>query len=493
MHEVGAAWLMTSLAPQPFMVALVPAAANLPVFLLALLAGALADVLDRRRLIICTQSYIFLMAASLAATTQAGLTGPWLLILFTFLLASGTAIIWPAWQAMMPELVPREEVPSAMALGGIGFNLARIVGPMIGGYIVGKAGSWAVFYLNALSYVVAIFALVTWRRAPVEQRLREPLLSAIRAGLRYVRHSPPHRAILLRTAGLISFGGAYWALIALHARQNLGVSSVGYGVLLGWFGAGAVTAGLLVPRLRRSLSADAIITIGAFGAALQMLALAWVRSRLAVDLVMLLGGLSWPLIMISINIAVLHQSPDWVRSRAAAIYLLVFTGTQATASVAWGAVAERIGIPAALVTAGLLTMIAAPLLALIRIPTDDHLDLSPSNHWPAHSGDGDPGHADGPVLVVVQYQIDPNRSAEFADAMAEMRPIRLRNGATRWNLFEDTTSPGRYFESFLVDSWAEHLRQHDRITVTESEVEQRAKSFHIGADPPRVQHFLERA
>lgn len=374
MHEVGAAWLMTTLAPTPFMVGLVPAAASLPIFLLALPAGALADVFDRRRLLVVTQTYMVFCAGTLAALTEARLTGPWILLQFTLLLAVGNALTWPAWQTLIPELVPPREVPAAIALGGIAFNLSRIGGPALGGYIIGKFGVGIVFFANALSFVAVVLVLVFWRRPPQPPRRSEPFWASMKSGLVYVRRSRPLRAILWRTAGIITGGSAFWALLPLLARKELGLNSTQYGLLLGWFGGGAVAGGVLLPRVRHHVSTNAILTWGTAGIALHLVLLAWLRHPAAVDVLMIAGGVCWSGVMLTLNISVLHLAPDWIRSRTAAVYLLVFTGCQALASALWGAVGESVGMGNALITAGVLLLLIGPALARANVPDEGGID-----------------------------------------------------------------------------------------------------------------------
>ena len=324
MHDVGAAWLMTSLTPSPLLVALMQTATSLPIFLLALPGGALADIVDRRRLLLVTQSWMCATAVALGLVTLAGVTTPAVLLALTFALGLGAALNMPAWQATTPEMVPRAQLLAAVALGGVGFNVTRAVGPALGGLIVAVAGSGAVFLLNALTFLGVIGAVYTWRRPPRERRLPpEHVLGAMRAGVRYVRHAPLFRTVLVRTAVFIICGSATWALLPVVGRRDLGLSALGYGVLLGCLGLGAVAGSAVLPRLRARLSVDALVIVATiiFGAA--TLALAHLRSFPLLSAVMLVAGVAWIALMSSLNVAAQVAILGWVRARALAVYLLL--------------------------------------------------------------------------------------------------------------------------------------------------------------------------
>jgi MFS family permease len=491
MQNVGAEWLMTSIAPSPMMVALMQTAEMTPLFLLALPAGALADVVDRRWLLLMTQGWMLIAAVALAVLTLAGLTGAWTLLLLTFALGLGAALNAPAWQAIVPELVPRSELAAAVSLNSVAFNIARALGPALGGIVVALAGSWAVFMLNAVSFLGIILVLYRWQREPSESMLpTERVVGAMRAGLRYVRHSPELRTVLLRTGLFVVCASALWAMLPLIARRELGLSAVAYGVLLGGLGAGAVLAAFILPLIRRSMSLNLLVVCGTVLFAGVTLTLAYVRVLSLLALAMVLGGIAWMALMSSFNISVQTVVPAWVRARALAIYLLVFFGGMAIGSALWGAVATRLGIPRALLCA-VLAMLAG-LLAAVRYPlaASEALDLNPSLHWSEPTVVIEPHPEDGPVLVTVEYQIDPARVDEFRKAMDGVKRIVRRDGAMRWGLFNDQANEGRYLETFLVESWAEHMRQHARVTNADREIQDFARSFHIGDEPPVVTHLI---
>lgn len=494
MHEVGAAWLMTALAQSPLLVSLLQTATNLPIFLLGLPAGALADVVDRRKLLLFAQSWMAIAAACLGILTLFGLTTPWLLLGFTFVLGIGSALNMPAWQAITPELVSRDELPAAAALGGISFNTARAVGPALGGLVVAAAGPWAVFLLNAISFVSVIFVLYRMESPPRQNALpAERLPGAIQAGLRYLRHAPSLRAIIIRVLAFISCGSAVWALLPLVARQGLKLTSFGYGLLLGCLGLGAVLGASALPKMLRQFGTDALLSAATLLWAGVAAALAYLHQIGWLCAIMILGGSAWTIFMSNLNAAAQAAVPAWVRARALAVYTIAFVGGMAGGSALWGMIATRAGISASLLCAAL--GLVAGLLIASRYRLEEHadMDLTPSLHWPMPSVAVELDPEDGPVLVTVEYRIDPAKSRDFVKAMNSLRRLRLRDGATSWRLYQDVTDPGRYVENFIVKSWAEHLRQHERVTQADRAIEDNVRAFHIGPEPPAVSHFVAAA
>lgn len=491
LHGVGAAWLMTTLTPSPVMVALVQAATSLPMFLLALPAGAVADVVDRRKLLLATQAWMCAVAAALGLATLGGDIGPWLLLAFTFLLGLGAALNLPAWQAITPELVPAAELPAAVALGSVGFNVARAVGPALGGLLVAAAGPEATFILNALSFVGVLVVLVRWRRPPEEQLLpAERFFGALRAGVRYVRHAPEVRSVILRGGAFILCASSLWALLPVVARERLGSGPAGYGGLLAALGLGAVAGAVALPHLKRNNTTDLVVAAASLVFAGATAALALTRRYELAALALLLAGGGWLSLLSSLNVAIQTSVPSWVRARALSVYMLFFFAGLAGGSVLWGAVAARAGPEAALLAAAGGIVVGLAVTGRYSLPSGEGLNLAPSRHWPVPIVHHEPAPHRGPVMVTLEYLVDPARAREFTRAMQEMRRIRLRDGAFEWGLFADAADPGRLTELYLVESWLEHLRQHQRITVSDREVEERVRAFHLGPEPPRVQHLI---
>lgn len=491
MHNVGAEWQMTTLAPTPFLVALMQTAETAPTFLMALPAGALADIVDRRRLLLAAQAWMLVAAVALAAVTLLGLTTPAVLLLLTFALGLGAALNAPAWQAIVPELVSRDDLPGAVSLNSVAYNIARAVGPALGGLVVAAAGPWAVFLLNSFSFLGVIVVIYRWRReAALSVAPTERLAGAIRAGLRYARHAPELRNVLLRTGVFASAASALWAMLPLLARRELGLGAVGYGVLLGGLGFGAIAGAFILPRVRRGLSVNLLVVAATVIFAAATAALAATENYWLLWAAMAAGGLAWMAAMSSFNVGAQTVVPEWVRARALALYLLVFFGSLAAGAAAWGALAERVGIHAALYAAAAALVVGTAATPFFPLRADENLDLSPALHWSDPTFVDEPQPDRGPVLVTVEYRIDPARAAEFAEAMKDLRRIARRDGAMRWGLFADPARPGRYLQTFLVESWAEHIRQHARLTREDVAAQHRAASFHTGDSPPAVTHLV---
>jgi MFS family permease len=490
-QNVGAAWLMTSLAPTPFWVSMVQAASSLPFFLLAIPAGALADVVDRRRLLLAAQLWLVACSAALAALALADLVGIGGLLALTFAIGVGSAFVAPAFLAIVPELVPREEIPAAVSLNGISMNLARAAGPALGGLLVAAAGVGFAFAANALSYLGVIGAVARWRRPPREGRLPpEDLIGAMRAGLRYVRHSAPLRLVLVRVAVFVLPGSAVWALLPLYAREQLGLGPAGYGVLLGFFGGGAVAGGLVLPALRAKVGPQRVTTLSALGYAAAMIALGGAPVLPAAAVALVVAGAGWLALLTTLSAAAQLVLPAWVRARGLSVYLLVLMGSMAIGSALWGVGAESIGVPRAFVIAGAAVAASRLFVWRLRLPEGAAPDLTPAPRWPDPQLGVAVAADRGPVLVTVEYAIDPADAERFARAMRALGRIRLRDGALRWGLWGDAAQPGRYLESFTVESWLEHLRQHERMTAADREVQKIARVFHRGSGEPRITHYV---
>ncbi len=490
MQTVGAQWLVVHEANAATWVSLVQTVTTLPVLLFALPAGTIADALDRRRLLIAVQLSLFLIATTLTALTTRGAVGPASLLVFTFLLGCGQALTLPAWQAVIPEVVPHDQLPSASALGAVNTNLARSAGPALAGLLVAQFGSAVVFGLNALSFVVFAVALLRWRRPerpPVSRP--EHFGSALRAGGRFVRWSPVIRRILGRVLLFVLPGSVVWGLLPLVASRELGMGASGYGILLAALGAGAVAGALLMPRARKLLRTDQLIAMTGIAYGLALLVTALVPNRFVVTPVLVIAGLAWMVLVSRMNAAMQLNLPNWVRARALAIYQLVFAGGQAIGALVWGLSAEAFGLrqtfglAAALMLAGTLTVRRWP------VHTHEDDDQSPAVFWAEPHLMLQPHLADGPILVSATFRVPAANVGAFVLAMDEVRGSRQRTGATQWGLFRDGTDPAEFVEVYLVPTWEEHLRQHEgRLTEEDEQVEGRAIALAEG--PPEVRHLL---
>jgi len=494
MQNVGAAWLMALLTPSPLFVALVQSATSLPVFLLGIPAGALADIVDRRKLLLWTQGAMLAAAAVLGVMTLGGYTGPWSLLLLTFALGLGSTMNGPAWQAIMPELVPRSELPQAIALNSAGFNLARAVGPALGGAVVAAASAGPAFMLNAVSFVGVMVVLWMWRRRPREApHAEERISSAMLAGIRYVRFAPPMHSVLLRSAAFITPASALWAMLPVEARTELGLGSAGYGVLLGCLGTGSIIGASILGRLRERFGPNLLVSAATALFGCVAASLYWLNSFGLVALVLLAGGIAWMTVNSNLNIATQTTAASWVRARALGMYLLVFNSAMAIGSAVAGEVASRYGTRVTMLAAGMTLFLSAAATFRLKLGSGETAETLTTRYWPEPALALDVAPERGPVSIAVEYQIDVARRGEFIAVMQGMRTIRRRDGAMRWHLFEDAATPGRMRESFLVESWAEHLRQHDRMTPADLAVQAHARSFHIGEGEPPVTHWLAAA
>jgi MFS family permease len=500
MQDTAATWLMTSLTTSALLVALMQTAASLPVLLLGLPAGALADILDRRKLLIFWQAWMLGAALFLSVFGAAGTLGPLSLLTLTFLLNVGAAMNNPAWQAIVPELVPRPQLSQAIALNSAVFNMARVIGPALGGGILAafataRGGAAAVFFVNALSFVFVILALYVWKRKAVRtsQLPAERFLGSLQAGVRYVRHAPELHAVLIRTFLMTSCASAVWALLAVVARADLQGGAFGYGMLNACLGVGAIFGAAMLPRVRRRLSANAIVTAAGLAFAITLFTLAFVHRVELVCLALLLAGFAWTNTTSTFNVAVQVVVPPWVQARALGAYQMVFQGGLAIGSAVWGLVATHTSTPVSLSAAAAGLLIGLPLTRRFRVrhPELNLLPLSASGR--ARSVPVlpvEPKPEAGPVLISISYDVDPDDAAEFAKAIDALKEIRLRDGALRWGLFRDPADPSHYVETFLVDSWSEYLRQRERFTMEDLLVRERVYALHRGPIPPPITRMI---
>jgi len=490
MQNVGAAWLMVSLGAGPIYVALTQTASSLPYFLLALPAGSAGDIVDRRKLILFTESWMMGVALILAILSIAGVMSPWILLVLTFALSAGDAFETPAWRAILPELVGKEDLAAASALNGIEFNLARAIGPALAGAIISVAGVATAFASNFVSFFGVILVVARWKR-PVRRRSAPPesFSGATVAAIRYVRHSPAILTVLLRTGVVMFFSSALFALLPTVSR-SVNQNASGYGLLLGCFGGGAIIGALVMQSARGRYAMESIVSTGVVSLGFVILAMSRLHRLSTLAAVMLVGGAAWVIFISLINALVQNLAPDWVRARVLAIFILVYQGCYALGTAAWGAVAQRSGVGTALVYAGFGTIATAAIALVAQLP-DSTADLSPWNHWrmPIVVGEVGADVDKGPVLVTVAYSVIPKRTAEFVDAMHEYGRIRRRDGAYQWAVFRDTEVADRYLEIFFVNSWAEHLRQHERQTQADRELEGRISS--CLSEEPTVRHLID--
>jgi len=491
MASVATAWLMTSLDPSPLMVSLVSAATSLPLFLFALPAGALADIVDRRKLLILAQFFMLALAIVLLLLTIAGLITPWSLLILIFLIETGTAFETPAFLAVLPGLVPSPLLQPALALNGVGINISRIVGPALGGLVVSAIGVVSAFAINAVTFAAVIFAYA--RLAPTRPETclpAERFLTAIRTGLRFTRESAELKATLVRSAAFFLFASAYLALLPLIARNQLAAGASGFGILFACHGAGAVLGALVLPYARGRTTSDQLVLGGGLVAAAMTAMLAVIQHiALAIPIVLITGASSLAImstLMLSAQVAL----PSWVKARGLAVVQMVLSGAITVGSLIWGALADRAGIPATLIVAAGGLAVATILTRGWRLPAQSTSDDRPSLHWPAPVVVGTIPDDRGPVMVTIDYRIDPARAEAFAEVLERMGHVRRRDGALFWEHFADTADPGRHVEVFIAENWLDHLRQHERITRADRALEEELNSYQVDDKAPAVTHLV---
>jgi MFS family permease len=490
----AAAWLMTSLAGTPDLVALVQAAVQAPLLCLSLVAGAVADVWDRRFVLLTAQVWMLLIAALLAAITAGGMVTPALLLILTFALGLGAALQGPAFQATIRELVQPEDLAAAVTLNGIAFNFARAAAPAVGGAIVAAAGAQAAFLVNAVTYLGMIVVLLAWRRpAPPEELPRERVGSAIVTGLRYSFETAQIRAVLARSAAFAFAAGAPLALLPLVARDLVGGGPLTYGVLLGGFGAGAMAGAFIVHPWRTRLGADLLVRLMALAFALMLVVLALAHEVLPMLLGLACGGMAWLGSFTSFNVTVQSNSAFWVQARVFALYQTVQFGAMALGSWLWGEFADGVGLTNALLVAAVWMLGTIPLGLLFRLASGPAPDLRPLEQRLPDPVAAFPFDQErGPVLVLIEYRVASRDGPSFCRAMEEVGHLRKRNGATRWQVFQDVADADHWIEAFTVSSWLDYRRQARRATAADAAIEAAALAFHRGDEPPVLRHMIAR-
>ncbi|CAI0754562.1 MFS transporter [Serratia quinivorans] len=490
MRDVASSWLVTDLSSNPSAVALMQTAATLPVFLLAIPAGVLSDILDRRRFLIFVQILLACVSGTLLLLSQSGALTVEYLLALTFIGGIGGALMGPTWQSIVPELVPRADLRNAVALNSLGINIARAIGPAAGGLLLASFGAGAAYGADVLSYVFVVSALLWWRRPKMEDNgLSEHFFGAFRAGIRYARASRELHVVLLRAAVFFVFSSSVWALLPLVARQMLGGTAGFYGILLGAVGAGAIGGAVLLPWLRQRLNADGLVLLAAVITAVVMALLSMAPPQWLAVLLLLALGAGWIIALTSLNGAAQGVLPNWVRGRGLAIYLMVFNGAMAAGSLLWGLIAQEIGVAATLLAGGIGLLVISLLFHRIRLP-EGEADLQPSNHWPEPLLNTPVENDRGPVMIQVEYRVRLEDRPQFLRTLQRLSRVRRRDGAYAWGLTEHTADPQCVMEWFMVESWAEHLRQHQRVSHADADLQQEALQFHIGPEKPLVHHFL---
>jgi predicted MFS family arabinose efflux permease len=490
MQTVAAQWLMLTLTSSAVYVTLVQTAASLPIVLFAVLAGTIGDLVDRRRFLLITQAIMLVAAAALGLLAIAGFVTPWVLLALVFAVGTGQALTSPTWQTLQPELVPPAERPQAISLGAVNQNLARAVGPAIGGLLLAATSAGTVFLANAATFLAVLAVIWWWRSTRPQNALpREHVGEAVRAGGRYVAASPVLRAILLRAGLFTFFASSIWALLPLTAHSQLHLGSGGYGLLLGCVGVGAVGGAAALPLLRVRLKPGAQLTAGSVGLAAVGLIQALVHVTAVVAIALVVGGLAWIVALSTLNSLYQLSLPQWVKARGMSFYLVVFQGGSAVGSVAFGVTAQHIGLSSALLVA-VAGLALGPLAGLrYRFQAIPPGEFRPAGDWPAPNlaAAGTPG---GPVMVSLVYRALPEREDDLLAALRDARFSRRRTGASSWRAWQDSSEPSRVLEQFVVASWDEHLRQHARVTERDQQRYDAIRAMTDPAHPETVTHWL---
>ncbi|MGY5776396.1 MFS transporter [Rhizobium sp. LEGMi135b] len=490
---VGAAWLMTSLATSHGMVALVQSSTTLPVMIFSLAAGALADNYDRRRIMLIAQTLMLSVSATLAVLSYSNALTPWLLLCFTFLIGCGGALHNPSWQASMGDVVPREHLPGAVALNSMSYNLMRSIGPAIGGVIVAAAGAAFAFLFNVFCYFALIFTLWRWKKAPVYNTLpREPFGSAMSAGFRYVQMSPNLLKVMCRSFVFGLTAIVILALLPLVARDHVHGTAITYGIMLGFFGFGAICGAMLIGRIRDVLSNEWVIRGAFFTLAVSCFFLALSNQVWLSCLLLMPAGVAWVQAFSLFNVTVQLSTPRWVVGRALSLYQTATFGGMAVGSWLWGELADAHGVTGALFIASAALGIGGLLGLVLRQPDFESLNLDPTNTFSEPQLQLDLRSRSGPILVMVDYDIDQEDVSEFLAVMAQRRRMRIRDGAKQWSLLRDLEKPNTWTESYHLPTWIDYVRHSQRQTHADVEVAEHLDRLHRGDQPPVIHHMIER-
>ncbi len=485
MNDVAAAWMMTSLTTLPIWVALVQTASTLPVFVLGLPSGALADIVDRKRFFMLTQFWVAAMALLLCAAILSGAMTPALLLALTFANGVGLAMRWPVFAAIVPELVPRRQLPAALALNAVSANASRIIGPLLAGVLIASLGSVYVFVLNGILAVLSAWVISRWKREPVSRPLgREKLFSAMRVGMQFLRQSSHLRGVLVRISLVFFHSTALLAMLPLVARDLRGGGAGTYTLLLASMGTGAIVVAMVLQRVRERWSRDGLVVRGVILQSAAMAVMAVAHSPVVAVLAMFATGMAWITTANSLGVSAQMGLPDWVRARGMSMYQMALMGASASGAAVWGQVATITTVSTSLLIASASGVLCTLLVSRLMPDSGVEEDLTPTNQFrlPVAQAPPDSGH----VMVTIEYRIDPARASDFRALMQESRRGRLRHGALSWELLRDIGDPGRFIEQIVDASWTDHLRRFDRVTAADVALRDRKQAFHIGESPPLV-------
>jgi MFS family permease len=491
MHETGSGWLITTLTDSPVVVALLQTATSLPAFFVLLPSGALSDIFDRRLYLMAGNLGMMMVAALTALLTLSGTIEAWSLLILTLFRGIGTAMIMPTWQSIVPEIVPRAHLQAAVGLNTLGMNVSRVIGSLVAGLIIAALGTGMVFVCNALSLIFVIVTLFRWKRVPPTTALPpEKFSSAIRTGLRYARNSPALLATIYRSVGFYFFASVMWAMLPLIARDLLRGDAGTYSYLFAAISIGAIVSAFTIPYLRRHFDNDQLITYASRLFAFGMSLTALVHVPIIAMFALCLCGAAWIIVMTAAQMSAQTALPNWVKSRGIAVFLTFFMGSLGIGPVVWGSLTDWTTLPTALLTASTGLLIASQITQRWPVSGNDQLDHTPSQHWRKPELKVDVMPEQGPVLVEVRYQVAPEHLREFRREIELLGLGRKRDGAVFWGLFEDLNAPGTYVESYVVNTWLDRLRQHERISRQDAQTQARIRALLVAGTEPVVRHFV---
>ncbi len=491
MQATIAAWLMATLTPSALMVALVQTASTAPALLFGLVAGTLADIVDRRRVILVTQIVMLAAATVLGLAALAGFIGPLSLLALTFVVGAGFTFYQPAQQASINELVDRKDLSRAVALGAVAFNVARAVGPALAGAIAAWASTGSALLTSAACFLLMIVAVnrLAARERPLPG-VPERLLSGALSGLRFARHSPAMRSLILRNLTFALCASAFWALLPVIARDQLSLGAGGFGLLSAGFGLGAVIGALLIPSRLQKHSLNAVVTSAVLLWTIAILLIA-ATDVAAVAVAGTFGaGMAWVGVFASLSAGTQSAAPAWVRARAVAMSLVAVQASLALGSVVWGAWASAAGTRTALFASAVAMIVLLALSYRIRVSLGTEADVTPGLQLPELTLAVKPAPEDGPVLIQLDYRIDNDRRAPFLQAVHAVEPIRRRNGAISWRVFQDLAEDGRYVERYIIASWAEYVRLRERMTIADRKTLDALEGFQRPGVPIGVSRLI---
>lgn len=497
MHEVGASWLMTEMTQDPAKVALIQTAVSLPIFLFALPAGALADLMDRRKLLIAINAVACLLALGLAVTIEFGFVGPWILIAFTFSLGVSAAFIAPAWQAIVPGLVNKSQLSAAVSLNGVGINISRAIGPAVAGALIVSSGIETPFWVNSVSYLFIISALLWWRpNETAHQGLpKEHILPAMISGLRYARHSKPLINTLVRALAFFIAASAFWALLPIIVNVEMEGQASLYGLATGLVGAGALAGAFALPKLKAHFSPSTLLLVVSLLDATLFIALSLTFNQGVLLVCCFLFGGAWIIALANLNVSAQTSLPNWVRARGLSVFLTVFFGAMSLGSVVWGNIASVLPLTDTLLIASFVLVLGGLATTGIKLNLGTEQDLEPSLHWATPQIDkslSDQSNVEdrGPVMVTIEYLVDDADWTAFNEAIVQLGEARKRYGAYQWGVVQDTSHPQRFVEYFFESSWLHHLHHHERTAGEDREKQRLVNAFHSANTSPLVQHML---